>query len=216
MKFPHPLALLIGCIAVAAALTWVLPAGRYDRRSDAATGREVVVPGSFHQVEAAPVDPFKALVAVPRGMADAGSVIFLVFLVGGAFTVVDKTGALRWAMHRLATALRRREVLAIPVVVLFFATGGALENMGEEIIALVPVLLLLASRLGFDALVACAMSFGAAAVGAAFSPINPFQVVIAQQLAHLPPFSGALFRTVFLLAALALWTAACMRFAPPG
>jgi uncharacterized ion transporter superfamily protein YfcC len=213
VKFPHPLALLVGCIAVAAALTWVLPAGRYDRRSDAATGREVVVPGSFHQVAAAPVDPFKALVAVPRGMADASSVIFLVFLVGGAFTVVDKTGTLRWAMHRLATALRSREVLAIPVVVLFFATGGALENMGEEIIALVPVLLLLASRLGFEALVACAMSFGAAAVGAAFSPINPFQVVIAQQLAHLPPFSGALFRTVFLLAALALWTAACMRFA---
>ncbi len=213
MKFPHPLALLIGCIAVAAALTWVLPAGRYDRRSDEATGREVVVSGSFHQVAAAPVGPFKALVAVPRGMADAGSVIFLVFLVGGAFTVVDKTGALRWAVQHLAARLRHHATLAIPVVVLFFAMGGALENMSEEIIALVPVLLLLTSRLGFDALVACAMSLGAAAVGAAFSPLNPFQVLIAQRLAQLAPVSGWAFRLVFLALALVLWTAAVMRFA---
>ena len=42
------------------------------------------------------------LVAVPKGMADAGSVIFLVFLVGGAFSVIDATGAFRQGVHWLA------------------------------------------------------------------------------------------------------------------
>jgi len=213
VKFPHPLALLTGCIAVAAALTWVLPAGQYERRLDEATGRQVVVAGTYHDVEAAPVAPFSALVAIPKGMTDASTVIFLVLLVGGAFVVVDKTGALRQATDRLASTLSDSAILVIPVVSLFFATGGALENMSEEIIALVPVLVLLTSRLGFDPLVACAMSIGAAGVGAAFSPINPFQVLIAQKLASLTPVSGWAFRTGFLAVALAIWIGATMLYA---
>ena len=81
---------------------------------------------------------------------------------------------------------------------LAFAIGGALENTAEEIIALVPVLLLVTRRLGFDAVTAVAISVGAAAVGAAFSPINPFQVQIAQKLAGLPLLSGWLFRVVVM------------------
>jgi uncharacterized ion transporter superfamily protein YfcC len=90
-------------------------------------------------------------------------------------------------------------------VSLAFATGGALENMSEEIIALVPVLLLVTRRLGFDAVTAVAISIGAAGVGAAFSPINPFQVQIAQKLAGIPLLSGSIFRLCVLAIALAGW-----------
>jgi uncharacterized ion transporter superfamily protein YfcC len=211
--FPHPLALLAACIALAAALTWVLPAGRYDRRVDAATDRSVVVPGTFHRVEAHPVGPFQALVAIPKGLADAGSVVFLVFLVGGAFAGVDRTGALRHAVGRLAHALADRETLVIPVACVAFAVGGIVENMQEEIIAFVPILLLLTRRLGFDAVTAVAMSLGAAAVGAAFSPVNPFQTGIAQKLAQLPQLSAWPFRVAVLIPALALWIWGTMRYA---
>jgi uncharacterized ion transporter superfamily protein YfcC len=77
--------------------------------------------------------------------------------------------------------------------------------MSEEIIALVPVLLLVTRRLGFDALTAVAISIGAAGVGAAFSPINPFQVQIAQKLAGLPLLSGSAFRIAILAIALTGW-----------
>jgi uncharacterized ion transporter superfamily protein YfcC len=96
-------------------------------------------------------------------------------------------------------------VLVIPIVSLAFAAGGALENMSEEIIALVPVLLLVTRRRGFDAVTAVAISIGAAAVGAAFSPINPFQVQIAQKLAGIPLLSGWLFRMCMLGLALSGW-----------
>src|SRR5881409_2899985 len=85
--------------------------------------------------------------------------------------------------------------------------------MKEEIIALVPVMLLLARRLGYRPVVAVAMSLGAAAVGAAFSPINPFQVGIAQQLAQLPLLSGWLFRIPSLAAALGIWIWGTWRYA---
>jgi uncharacterized ion transporter superfamily protein YfcC len=77
--------------------------------------------------------------------------------------------------------------------------------MSEEIIPLVPVLLLVTRRLGFDALTAVAISLGAAGVGAAFSPINPFQVQIAQKLAGVPLLSGSIFRLCVLAVALSGW-----------
>ena len=211
MRFPHPITLLTGCILGGAALTYVLPAGQYERRDDPATGRSVVVAGTYQEVEPAPVGFFEAVVAIPRGMADRADVIFLIFLVGGAFTVVDETGALRSAVGWLIGRLGSREVLVIPAVSLVFATGGVLENLQEEIIALVPTLLLLTGRLGYTPLTAVSMSAGAAFVGSAFSPINPFQVGIAQKLAELPLLSGGMFRIVTLVAALTLWILVTMR-----
>ena len=213
LRFPHPLALILIFIALAASSSWLLPAGQYDRRADQSTGREVVVPGTYKQVEAQPVGPFAAVVSVPKGMADAASVIFFVFLVGGAFAVVEKTGALERVVHWLVRKLERRESLAIPICCIAFGTGGALMQMAEELLAFVPVLLLLARRLRFNALTAVAMSMGASAVAAAFSPIDPFMVGIAQKVAGLPLLSGGLFRTTFMLIALGLWTVLLMRYA---
>ena len=210
---PHPLVLLTVCVGLAAVASHLLPAGEYERRLDEDSGQNVVVPGTYHEVEPNPVGPFDAIVALPRGIAEAVSVIALVFLIGGAFTVVDETGALKRGVTSLVRALRGRDLLVIPLVSVLFATGGVVENMQEEIIPLIPVLLILTRRLGFTPMVAVAMSAGAAFVGSAFSPINPFQVAIAQRLAELPLASGALFRIVFLLIALTFWIAMTMRYA---
>ncbi|MYE69012.1 MAG: YfcC family protein, partial [Gemmatimonadetes bacterium] len=210
---PHPLVLLSACVVLAAGASYLLPAGAYERVTDEEVGRTVVVAGTYQAVEPSPVGPFQAIVALPRGMVDAAEVIFLVFLIGGAFTVVDETGALRRGITSLVRALRGRDLLVIPVVSLCFATGGVLENMQEEIIPLIPMLMILARRMGFTPITAVVMSAGPAFVGSAFSPINPFQVQIAQRLAELPLLSGALFRIVFLLLALALWIGMTMRYA---
>ena len=212
-RFPHPLVLLVAGTVVAAALTWLIPAGEFARVADAGAGREVVVPGTWRAVAASPVGPFAAMVAIPRGLADAADVVILVFLVGGAFAVVEATGALGPLVGALARRLSRRELLVIPVCSALFGLGGVLIQMQEELIAFVPVLLLLVRRLGFDRTTAVAMSLGSAVVGAAFSPIDPFLVGIAQKVAGVPLLSGAGFRIAFLLPALALWTAGTMRYA---
>jgi uncharacterized ion transporter superfamily protein YfcC len=205
LQLPHPLALLTACVFAAAVLTWIVPAGQYDRRDDPAASRKIVVAGSYHRVGAHPLGPFDTLLAVPHGMIDAAPVIFFVFLVGGAFTVVDETGALRQAVGSLVLAVGDRSTLVIPIVAIAFAAAGALENMAEEIIALVPVLMLVTRRLGFDAITGVAISIGASAIGAAFSPINPFQVQIAQKVAGLPLLSGWAFRAAVMALALTVW-----------
>jgi uncharacterized ion transporter superfamily protein YfcC len=222
-RFPDALSFLFVCLVAAAILTWIVPAGEYNRRDDPATHRQVVVANTYHYVQPAPVRPFAVLVAIPRGFADAIDVIAFVLLVGAGITVIDKTGALGAGVDALIRTLGGREAWIVPIICVLFATGGVLEGMMEEIIPLVPVMLLVSRRLGYPPVAAVAMSFIAAAVGGAFSPINPFQVGIAQKLAGLPLLSGWGVRLAFLVPALALsiwWTlraSAASRRAPlPG
>ena len=212
-RFPHPLVLLVVFGLIAAVASYIVPAGEYQRRDDPVTGRQIVVSGTYHAVEADPVSPFEAVVAIPRGAADAASVIFLVFLVGGAFAVVEKTGALTWAVNWLVHRLQNREAVVIPLASLAFGAGGALMQMSEELLAFVPVMLLLTRRLGYNALVGVAISMGAATIAAAFSPIDPFMVGIAQKVAGVTLLSGSAFRMVFLGIAMLIWIVSVMHYA---
>ncbi len=205
MRIPHPVILLVAGVAVCAALTWILPAGEYERKDDPATGRRVVVAGTYHRVEPAPVGPFAAVVAIARGFVEAADVVGVVLFVGAAWVVVDRIGTLRRLITSLVAAFGNRGLIAIPIISLFFAAMGALENMQEEIIPLVPALLLLGRGLGVDAVAVVAMSTGAAAIGSAFGPTNPFQAGIAMKLAQLPPTSAAALRWTMFAAGVALW-----------
>ena len=204
-RLPHPIVLLLGAVLVAAMLTWILPAGDYERREDPVTHREVVVARTYHVVPRTPVGPFAAVVALPRGIAAAVEVVALVLIAGGAWVVAERVGTLKRLVEALLAALGGRGLVAIPIVSIFFVAMGALENMGEEIIPLVPVLLLLGRGLGIDAVSVVAMSAGAAAVGSAFGLTNPFQAGIAMKLAQLPPTMETGMRMAMLALATALW-----------
>lgn len=212
-RLPHPVVLLVGVIAVAALVTWLVPAGEYQRMLNEATGRTVVVPGTYAQIDATPVGLFDIFVAIPRGIAAGADVISTILFCGAAFVVAERLGTLGRLLAALARKLGSRGLLALPILAIVFGTMGALENMQEEVIAMIPVLLLLGRRIGVDALGMVAVSVGAAAVGSAFGPVNPYQAGIAMTLAELPPLQGGGFRTVMWLAAMALWIAWSMRYA---
>ena len=199
--------LLVIGVAICASLTWVLPAGEYDRRDDPETGRRVVVAGTYHRVDPAPIGPFGAVVTIPRGFVEAADVIGVVLFVGGAWIIIDRIGTLGRLIASLVAGVGGRGLIAIPIVSLFFATMGALENMQEEIIPLVPALLLLGRGLAIDSVSVVAMSAGAAFIGSAFGPTNPFQAGIAMKLAQLPPMSAAARRWTSVGAAVSLWVA---------
>jgi len=201
---PHPLVLLLGGVAVAAALTWVIPAGVYERRTDPVTQRSVVISGTYAPTKAAPVGPGGALMAVPRGIISGADVILTILFVGGAFALLDATGALARLVGSLLRRTRRPRLIVV-LVSLVFATLGALENMHEEIIALIPVLLALCTRLGFGGVTTLAVSVGAAVVGSAFGPTNPFQTGIALRFAELPPLTQPVLRFSLLVVAVAVW-----------
>lgn len=206
MKLPHAFVLLLAGVIVAIGLTWVLPAGQYERRTDEASGRSVVIPGTYATVEPAPVGLMPGIMAVPRGIVAGADVILTVLFVGGVFGLLDATGALGRLVGSLVGRTRQPRMVVV-VMCLAFATLGALENMHEEIVAMVPVLLVLSRGLGFGAITALAMSVGSAVVGAAFGPTNPFGSGIALKFAELPALSQPALRFGMFGAAVTIWIA---------
>jgi uncharacterized ion transporter superfamily protein YfcC len=204
LRLPHPLVLLLAGVGVAALLTWILPAGSYDRRVDPETARELVVAGTYKTTASAPVGPLAAVLAVPKGIVAGADVLLTILLVGGAFALLEATGALARLVGALLGRTRRPRTVVV-VVSLAFATLGALENMYEELVAIVPVVLVLSRGLGFGAITAMAMSLGACVVGGAFGPTNPFQTGIALRFAELPALSQPGLRFGMLVVAVALW-----------
>ncbi len=212
-KFPNALVIMLGFIILATILTYIIPQGEYDRVQHPDLNYQTVVPGSYKEVSSQPVGFFRTLMAIPEGIIGRADLVVLILLAGGCFYVIDKTGAFKESVVVLTSKLKGKEELALVAVGLAFVTGGALSGLQEEIIAMIPVLMFFTNRLGYNVYVAVCISFGSAVIGSAFSPVNPFAVVIAQDLAELPFLSGSDFRIVMLFLAFTLWMIIIIRYA---
>lgn len=208
---PHTYAIIFSIILIMAAATYLIPAGEYDREE--VNGRQVVVDGSFHSVEQEPVSFFEIFKSIPLGMEKGATIIFYIFLVGGAFGAVQATGAIDAGINKLVRKLGNNEKLLIPVVMFVFSILGFTTGMAEESIIFVPIGIAIARALGYDAIVGTAMISLGAASGFIGGMMNPFTVGVAQGIAEIPIFSGFLFRSVvyvFILTAAILYV---MRYA---
>ena len=201
-KLPNAFTLMLGIICITWVVTFIIPKGSYTRITDEESGKTTVVNGSYKQIEAESLDILDLMLAVPEGLVSRADLIALIFLLGGCFFIVEKTGALGQGLQWVVDRLKGRDWIVLVLVCVIFATGGATIGMQEEFIPLTPILIAFSRSMGYNAFVAIGMSFGAAVLGAAFSPMNPFAVVLAQQEAELPLLSGMEFRLVFLLVAL--------------
>lgn len=205
LSFPHPMIIMLAFVGLATILTYIIPAGSFDRILDEGTDREIVVEGSFKYVEKSPVSIGKAFLSVPEGIIEGAEVVVLILIIGGAFYVVDKTGAFQAGLESLIFRFDKAKAGLLAIVGVLFGTAGALNGLQEEIIAMVPVLMILTKRIGYTKIAGVAISLGAALIGGSFGPSNPFSVIIAQKVAEVPVFSGGMYRMVFLILALSFW-----------
>jgi uncharacterized ion transporter superfamily protein YfcC len=195
---PHTLVLLLSMIVVAQILTYVLPQGSYERQTNA-QGREEVVAGSFEPVDDPVTVPWhKTLTAIPSGFAAAADIIFFVFLVGGAFEVLRASGAVDAMISWLLRKFRSVPIALIAAGMFAFAVGSATIGMAEEYLPFVPILLVLVRGLGFDAVTAVGILCLGYGVGYGAAFMNPFTVLVAQEVSGLQPTSGWAMRVVLL------------------
>jgi uncharacterized ion transporter superfamily protein YfcC len=220
VKAPDTTLVIFSLVACAAVLTWIVPPGAYDRVEMQVEGvgmREVVVPGTFKPVERPDrtaartvLDSIGMIFKAPiLGFTDpdAAPIIAFVLLIGGAFSVMQRTRAVDAALVRLVQASRRSralELLLLPLFMLLFSLGGATFGMAEETVPFVLIFVPLALALGYDSITGAAIPFIGSAAGFAAAFFNPFTVGVAQGIATLPPFSGAGFRIGLWLATTAV------------
>lgn len=199
-SMPHTYVLLFGIMALMALLTWVVPAGEFERVM--IDGRTVVVPGSYQIIESNPQGLFDLLKALPNGFAEVQNIAFFLFLTGGSFALINETGMIEGVIGKIVRLLQGKEAIVIPVVMLMLAIGGATIGLAEETIVFVALGVALARALGYDAMVGTAMIALGAAIGFYAGFMNPFSVGVAQEIAELPLFSGVGLRLVLFFS---LW-----------
>lgn len=194
-QFPHVFVILFSLIVIMSILTYIIPAGEYDRQMTD-DGREVVVDGTYHLVESNPTEFLGIFQAVHRGMENGAGIIFFIFIVGGAFGILNATKAIETGLSTVSNKMKGKEILIIPVVMVLFAFGGATFGMAEEAIPMILILVPLAIKLGFDSLVGTSMVLVGIYAGFTAAFLNPFTVGVAQGIADVPIFSGMGFRLI--------------------
>lgn len=194
LKVPHTFVLLFALVVLAAMATYFLPAGEYLRTE--VGGRKLVDPESYRPIPAHPAGLGDVFLAWPRGLAATASIVFYIFIIGGAFGVLQATGALDALIAGVVAAARGRGEVILPALMFLFALGGGTIGMAEETLPFLPGLVLLARRLGYDEVVGGAIALVGAGAGFSGAFMNPFTVGVGQAIAGLPLFSGMTYRLI--------------------
>jgi len=213
LRVPHTLVLLYGMIVLAWVLTMVLPAGQFETELND-HGHEVVVPGTYAVIADTEPLPVTALFTViPRGLESAQGIIFFVFIIGGALAVIRATGALDAALARVLNRFGGQPALLILMGMLAFAVGSSTIGMAEEYIPLVAILITLCVGMRMDTVAAVGIMVVGYGIGYGTAVMNPFTVLVAQEVAGLSPTSGMAFRLAMFLPFFALGYIHVLRYA---
>ena len=143
----------------------------------------------------------------------AVGIVALILVVGGAFGIIMKTGAIDAGIYAFIAKTKGLERLALPLLFFLFSLGGATFGMAEEVIPFAMVMVPFVIALGYDSIVAVTVTYVASQVGNATSWMSPFSVAIAQGIAGIPVLSGANFRLIMWFVVTALSAAYMMRYA---
>ena len=221
LEMPHTFVIIFCVVVLAAVLTMFIPLGKFDTKEisylqDGQTKtREVIDPDSFEYVldedgnyvtNAAPLFGtedtgrqgilnyvFEGMTTGDKSGSAVGIVAFIL-VVGGAFGIVLKTGAVDAGIMRVIELTKGKEIVLIPILITLFSLGGAVFGMGEEAIPFVMIVVPMFIALGYDAVVGIMCTYVATQIGFGTSWQNPFSLAVAQGIAGIPVMSGAWFR----------------------
>lgn len=212
-KIPHGFLIVGSILLFVTILTWIIPAGQFDRVLDEATGKNVVVASSFHFVENSPVGLFKMFSAILGGLVNAADVIFFTMISYGYMCMLIYIGTFDSAIGTLIRIMGKREKFLIPILIIAFSLMGASFGMYEEAYGFIPVVMGISLALGYDALLGAVVVMGSVGVGFASAFVNPYTTAIAQGIAELPLFSGLWFRVLCYIVFTSAYIIFCMRYA---
>ena len=219
-RFPTAYTILFLLIILVAALTWMIPAGQYERTMNEEVGREVAVPGTYQTVDPNPQGFVDVMLAPTAGFYDPDSyaanaidVALFVLFLGGFLGVMNATGAIDTGIRSAMRHMKGHEIWMIPILMTLFAIGGTTYGMAEETLAFYAILIPVMMAAGYDALTGVAIILIGAGIGVLGSTINPFATVIAANAANIPFTDGIVLRFVLLIGGLLICSDYVMRYA---
>jgi len=211
-KMPHTLVIIFVIILAAVVLTWLIPSGEYVRVEDAATGKKLIDPSSFHLVESTPVTPWAIMDYVVTGFSKSIDLILVILFAGGAFHMVTESGALQASVAKVARRFSSRLYIFIPILTLVFTAIGTSQGV-NLFIPFVPITLMLSYALGLDSIVGVGIILLGGAIGFSTGTLQINTTLVAQEIAGLQPYSGIGYRFVCLVVFYVITNAYLIRYA---
>ncbi|MBQ3765530.1 MAG: YfcC family protein [Bacteroidales bacterium] len=185
LKVPNTYVIIACILVVCAALTWFVPGGQYVKADDGTL--------SFEAVDAVP-QTWQVLPAIYHGFVKQAGIIVFILVVGGAFWLLNATGAVTAGIGRFIARVGKRDKLVLAAVTVLFSLAGAVFGMSEETIPFVGIVVPLVVSMGYDPFMGMLIVYVASNIGFSSAFLNPFTVGIAQGMADLPLFSGMGYR----------------------
>ncbi len=198
-KLPNTYVIIAALIVLCAVLTWFVPGGQYAAADDGTL--------SYQEVGSVP-QTWQVFSAIYIGFVKQAGIIIFILVVGGAFWLLNATGAIDAGIRLLIARIGTKDKAVLVTLTLLFSFGGAVFGMSEEAIPFVGIVVPLVVSMGYDAIMGLLVVYVASNIGFSSAFLNPFTVGIAQGMADLPPFSGMGYRIfcwTFLTALLCLF-----------
>ena len=185
LKTPNTYVIIAAIIVLCAVMTWLVPGGEYVKADDGTV--------TYEAVDAVP-QTWQVFPAIYHGFVKQAGIIIFILVVGGAFWLLNATGAVEAGIKRLIAGIGKKDVIVLVALTVLFSLGGAVFGMSEETIPFVGIVVPLAVSMGYDAFMGMLVVYVASNVGFSSAFLNPFTVGIAQGMADLPLFSGMGYR----------------------
>lgn len=199
LKVPHTLVLLFLMMVLALIGTYLLPQGKFEMTKNE-HGRLAVVPGTYKQLDNRQwLEPWELFTVLPRAFADAQGIIFFVFIIGGALAVIKSTGTIDAVLGKMLEKFGHKPQILIFAGVFIFAAGSSTLGMAEEYLPFIAILIALCLAMGLDVITAVGIMVVGYGTGYGVAAINPFTVMIAQEIAGLAPTSGIWYRLMLFI-----------------
>lgn len=213
-KLPSSYTILILIVAVMAIMTWIIPAGQYQKDE---AGKFIT--GTYEAVKQNQQGIWDVLMAPIRAMLGHGEtskaidVAFFILMVGAFLGVVNETGALDVGIASIVKRFKGREKWLIYVLMFLFALGGSTYGMGEETMAFFPLIVPVMMAVGFDSITGVAIILLGSQIGCLASTVNPFATVVAADAAGVSVADGMIWRLIFFVVMLAMGIAFVANYA---
>ncbi len=185
VRIPNTYVIIAFILVVCAVVTWFVPGGQYVTADDGSL--------TYQAVDSVP-QTWQVFSAVYHGFVKQAGIIVFILVVGGAFWLLNATGAVTAGIRRFIGLVGKRDRLVLAALTVLFSLAGAVFGMSEETIPFVGIVVPLAVSMGYDAFMGMLVVYVAANVGFSGAFLNPFTVGIAQGMAGLPLFSGMGYR----------------------
>ena len=197
---------------IVALLSYVIPAGQFAR--EVVDGRSLVVPGSFQFMESTPITFWQFWTDIPKAWTNGAGNIWMILIVSAMVAVLEATGTLDAFLTKSLSSLKGKEELMIILIGTFFSILGATGTFLTPIIAVLPIGVKAAKKMGYDGVVGFMLTYAATAAGFDAGVINIYSTSIGQSIAGLPQFSGLGWRVLEHVVFLAITLIATILYGP--